>query len=222
MVILLLMATAGLSTDCHVSLKGEIDDAMVKKVEELNCLKPKIVLTSFGGDSTITLRLLSAIESKRAEVHLKEYCISACADIILPLVRRLTVEHGTFIAHHGNPFMKQAIAWHYRIPGIQYCHFEDVVQLRREYKDRGRNVLFWKWQLSHLKLIKFTVQSDPAPQTCPTMRMTFSYDLIATTRAELKDELGIDIGVQSCADIPGCVEAQRRGPFRGTRILTLS
>ena len=203
---------------CSLVLSEEITSATVLRVKQTECAHPRITLSSPGGDAETTFDLLDAMRSVKAIVEIKDYCMSACAEIILPLLSDVTVARGTLIAFHGNPIMKRALALHYRPPGYANCAFRDADRLEAEYLSHGRKPSFWRWQLDRLQLVDFKVQSDAPPGRCPSMSMVFKHAAVAPSRAQLTAEFGLTIPVPICADVVGCVADRTRRLF-GTDVV---
>lgn len=195
---------------CGLALVGEIDDAMISQISASTCQKPEVSISSRGGDAGKAFKLVDILRQKHASVTIGGECMSSCAEIILPLVQKVRVEPGTLIVVHGNPIMKKFAAQYYKVPTARNCQFENANRLTYEYKKLGLNDRFWTWQLRHLPMKEFRVQSDAAPGTCPSFGMTFVADGIAVTKGQLETELGVRIAVQTCADIDGCVEAKSK------------
>lgn len=183
---------------------------MLAKLSDINCREPEVSISSRGGDAGKAFELLDILRQKHASVTIKDECMSSCAEIIFPLLPKARVEPGVLIVVHGNPIMKKFAAQYYRVPAARFCSFEHASRLTYEYKKLGLNDRFWTWQLRHLPLTSFRVQSDAAPGTCPSFGMTFAADGVAVTKSQLQTELGVRIAVQTCADIEGCVEAKSK------------
>lgn len=92
-----------LATDGVLLLRGETDDRM------LQCLKAietapvtTVVIDSPGGPVGSAIPIADIIQRWRAAVIVRGACNSSCANYILPVARRVTLEPGAVVMIHGS------------------------------------------------------------------------------------------------------------------------
>jgi hypothetical protein len=76
-----------------------MDLSFVEKLSD----KSIVVIRSHGGDAEVALRLGELLYSKDAIVILRDYCLSACANYLLPAARQTFVMPHTIVGWHGGP-----------------------------------------------------------------------------------------------------------------------
>lgn len=90
------------SDDGIIHVNGRIDGKMLKYLQGQNIQKKTTIsITSAGGEVSPALDIADLVQSSGATVLVKEYCLSACASIILVAARKRSVEQGSLIAFHA-------------------------------------------------------------------------------------------------------------------------
>lgn len=59
-----------------------------------------IEITSQGGDTESALEIGRLIRQRGYSIHVKKYCLSACAQWILPAAKSVTINHDAIVAMH--------------------------------------------------------------------------------------------------------------------------
>ena len=74
---------------CSISLVGELKQEMEDSIKSLNCHDNAVLITSSGGDSNAAIKISNAIMARRASVKVVGYCVSACAEFVLPAAAKV-------------------------------------------------------------------------------------------------------------------------------------
>jgi len=84
----------------HVNIEGAITQELLTEIAQRKDRIRAITITSAGGDTKTAIQIENIIREKRISVTVSDYCISACAQWILPSTKYLTVNPGTLVAFH--------------------------------------------------------------------------------------------------------------------------
>lgn len=92
--------------DDQVILCGEIDRAIFKNLEHLVRTQPvsTVIVTSGGGWVTYAIEIANLLNENDIKLIARSKCLSACAQYLIALVERVSVEPNTAIGLHQNPY----------------------------------------------------------------------------------------------------------------------
>jgi hypothetical protein len=95
--------TCELSSTGVLRLQGTIDDRMHACVEALSIQHlHRVELDSPGGNVRVAMRIGDMLARFQTDMVVKNECSSSCANYILPVARRITVEAGALVILHGS------------------------------------------------------------------------------------------------------------------------
>lgn len=87
---------------------GPIDrrsaDEIISAINSDSSLRT-LMITSAGGQMPDALRIAEAVHDHQLDVAVRGYCISACAQYILPAGRYKRIEENSIVGFHGSPTM---------------------------------------------------------------------------------------------------------------------
>lgn len=102
-------AGAALQTPCDASaagdltLRGPTDAAMLACVQRhASPAIRRVIVNSGGGDVNSALSIAELLAPLRAEIVVRRECHSSCANYLLPVARRITLEPDSWILLHGS------------------------------------------------------------------------------------------------------------------------
>ncbi|HWT53119.1 MAG TPA: hypothetical protein VN113_13195, partial [Caulobacter sp.] len=88
----------------EIAFKGRISDAAAAALIPALDTGKVLRITSQGGDESAALALADAILSKGIRVRVSKYCLSACANAVLPAAKAISVDADAVIGLHGSAF----------------------------------------------------------------------------------------------------------------------
>lgn len=83
-----------------LKIEGRINPDLLPHIENLPKSIRKIEITSQGGDTLTAISISRIIRERNYELIVKKYCLSACAQWLMPSAKSLTVETGAVVAFH--------------------------------------------------------------------------------------------------------------------------
>lgn len=88
-----------------IRLEGRIDastpDALARRMHETNGIST-LEINSFGGDAVAAMRIARLLETSGLSLRVAGFCMSACANYLLPAAREVRLVNAT-IGFHGSP-----------------------------------------------------------------------------------------------------------------------
>lgn len=91
------------SADGDLTLRGPTDAAMLACVQRYaSPALRRVIVTSGGGDVNSALSIADLLAPLRAEIVVRRECHSSCANYLLPVARRITLEPDSWIILHGS------------------------------------------------------------------------------------------------------------------------
>ncbi len=91
----------------EIAFSGRISDAAAASLIPALGRGRTLRITSQGGDEAAALAIAEAIFSQGVQVHVSGYCLSACANAILPAAKSISIDAGAVIALHGSAFASE-------------------------------------------------------------------------------------------------------------------
>ena len=89
-----------------IRLEGRIDastpEALIRRIRETPEIK-FIEVNSFGGDAVAAMRVAHILETSQLSLRIAGFCMSACANYLLPAAREVSLINAT-IGFHGSPW----------------------------------------------------------------------------------------------------------------------
>ncbi len=83
-----------------LKIEGRINPDLLLHIENLPNSIRKIEITSQGGDTLTAISIGQIIRERNYELTVKKYCLSACAQWLMPSTKSLIVEAGAVVAFH--------------------------------------------------------------------------------------------------------------------------
>lgn len=197
---------------CEIVFAGQLDSRLLSGLEALTereCPQRALVLSSNGGEASISIKIAELIRDYDISVTIKDYCLSSCVEFLIPAANNLSFRDFPVIGVHGNPMLIEFLARHYNPPGIENCRFTSS-QKEYEIKSRKSNPEFWKAQLKTLGVENFYVGDADSFFGCPQFDVEFKSDLWILSSAEMDRYLFIAPDEKVCGDDPVVCEKKMR------------
>lgn len=108
--LLIVTALQALLLDEDMSYIGPIDEELLTKLESETSGSKVLRITSHGGETPAAIKIGRLISKRDYSLVVSRYCLSACAQWIMPSTRNLVVEDGTLIGlHKSASWMKKVL-----------------------------------------------------------------------------------------------------------------
>lgn len=181
--------------------RGDIDYKFVdflKTVPE----GTSVSLTSRGGFDAAAFAASRLMSEKRLSLDVRGYCLSACADIIIPSASKVILRDFPIIGMHGNPATAYLKA-HLVQPTMTQDQLETCAWFANEVK------ALWSSSADGTRLVDsydtvLVPLSATAGKSCPRVKYQHLYRLWSGD--ELRELFGLRIIGQTCADSKECIE----------------
>jgi len=209
----------GSRTQPPILVSGWISSATVKKVLDLPSPPQSITIeNSLGGSVEAAFKLADYINNHNLNIHFSGYCLSACAEIIIPSSARRTFSKNTLIGYHHNSVILNYLHKVYDPLQREFCYSDSAEKLRRIQREAGLNTEFWQVQYAALRVSSVNIQENG--ERCGELVFKTKYKFWFPSSQILSEELGLSFTKPICSDDQSCALKQTRAFLaRGTRIL---
>jgi hypothetical protein len=185
---------------CNIEVLGEISEAHLEKISNLKCKYLVLNIDSYGGEIGLSMDIAEIISSMNTTIIVNNYCISSCAEVILPSAKNIIFKNEPLIGFHGNSIMLEFLSNSIKPPGFENCTFDNAKRMREIYQKAEVNSEFWDFQLRYLRLKNLLAAPVKQSNQCPKMQMNFIHDLWFPSSISLKDDLKLKFKGEVCAD----------------------
>jgi len=180
------------------TLNGHIDYGMLKQAKLALLLPGDLRFSSYGGDANVALELAKIIRTSNKNVHIGEYCISACAEFVMPSARAIYVTRYTIIGYHINDFIVSSqLPAHRR---LNYCGYERYIWLSSLYKQKDLDVNFYKEIDRRLQFKILDSDVSVENKNCNEVTMTARRSMWYPTSKQLRTLLKMKVRGEICND----------------------
>lgn len=93
----------------YIKIVGQISEQTVRLLEEAPAGVTTVVITSQGGDTVAAIAAARIIRKRGYELEVRRYCLSACAQLILPAAKKATLIDLPIIGMHHSSTAFQAL-----------------------------------------------------------------------------------------------------------------
>ncbi len=193
-----------------VTIKGEISKTSFIQVQGLS-KKSRVIITSHGGDGDYALDIAEIILSKDLSVQVVDYCLSACADIIVPAGKRIVMTGKPLIGFHGNPFTDNLVLKRLGEHEGAACEIKRMARMKRILQARGLSEEAWVEQIKRIRFEK--VVKNPSAgnkNSCHFYRFYMKDKFWFPTSQQLSVLFGWKFEGEVCADDPECIRNKTR------------
>ena len=210
-------------TKCVRAVKGEASfngrlrgDKVVRVLNNMNDFG-RLRISSRGGLASTSLQAAQIIQLKKINIVIKKYCISGCAEKILPAASKVSFIDDPIIGFHQNILSSRYAVKSYAGDYNKYCNWLYARETEQSYSSSGHNVLFWQ---ETMKRLKPEFSFDYAPKKCPKTKYVFENQLWLPASDQLSELLGLKFSGSVCADdFEKCKKKVDRSWGVGTRIV---
>lgn len=200
-----------------IKLSGRIDSQMYQKLDPEKSANKDIIISSGGGETDYAFKIAQRIIENQNGIVVKDYCISACAEDILPAAKSISFRKRPIIGFHRNSFMNRAQMIRYG-GDVSNCSNKGIKNQQYLHELRGLNTEFWKETEKRLSLVSYQVV--PKGKSCPWKRRKFRNYMWLPTSKQLRELWGLKFQGEVCADeIAFCRRRIDARWKKGTRIV---
>lgn len=161
-------------------------------------------VNSGGGDPVYGEKASKYIIDKQMSIRLGRFCLSACAEYILPSAKTIIVAPETLIGFHQNPAMIRSFAVQSGYDEKPICHYGDEVGYINALHRKNSNGEYpWETVLRKIVLIRTKFSES---HTCVEVGFKFQHEMWFPTSEQIRDLFGVEFKGSICADNPDCIQ----------------
>ena len=210
------LVLTGCARSQSVFIRSSIDSSLYDHIRELDADRYEIKITSGGGLSYPAIKLGVYLLDKKVHLKVQDYCLSACAEFLLPAADEIRFVDNPVVGFHWSPLM----TYHQYVrvgAELSACTFPTGDQLTL-LNARHLNTEFWRETEKRLKLKHFeTIMNG---ERCPMKIREFENRFWLPTSDQLRNIWGLKFTGSVCADdFVRCMDKVNRIWARGTRIV---
>lgn len=177
-----------------------------------------LTIESRGGHSNDFIERAWILEETHPTVIVKNVCISACAEYILPVASKIILEDSPIVAMHGSPIILQMVrdkAFNNEPSG---CLETSSQMLKMVQDNNSVHPDYNQDQINYLSVK--SVERGDVIQGCQLANVMFENDYWLPTSAQLDKYFAADIEGKTCADeLESCKETLDRRWRKGGRYI---
>ncbi|WP_425990263.1 hypothetical protein [Brevundimonas sp. TWP2-3-2] len=185
-----------------MQISGRIDEDVAEQFQSRLQDGATVELDSLGGDASSAWHIGQELYDARATVEVKNNCVSACAEFLLPAARQLFVSPRSLIGYHGGDFMFDRLARRF-LNNVSFVDPERLSWLEVLYGERrlSRNFSAEVQQRLDVRFVRRDNSAD-----VPQLAIFSVNSLWFPTSDQLRNLLGLPIAGPVCADDRRCWE----------------
>lgn len=193
------------------TISGPIGDPFLSYIQQLPP-DSTVVINSLGGSAAVGIDIAQFVQHNRIHVRVDEFCLSACAEFILPAAESVQLGPRAIIGFHGGDFLFENLA--HEAGADDSCAAPRTEALRAIYEARGFAPSFAFEVAERLDITSYRPPSSPT--TCDA-----SFDSRRLVWFPSADQLrslwGLQFTGSICVDDPACVDATMKHLIRSGR-----
>lgn len=194
LVIALLSTTGCLKK--RYKLNGKIDQEFLAKVKSIPA-NEEVIVTSGGGNIYYADEVALLFKNRDLSTVVKRYCVSACAEDILPSSKRITFANRPIIGFHHNSIMAYDLAKERNID-LSSCNIDSAFFQKEIYGWKNLSLKFWKETYNRLEPLY--VEFQDKGRNCPKFIWKFKHEVWIPTSIQLRELWGLEFEGETCAD----------------------
>jgi hypothetical protein len=193
------------------TITGPIGDPFLSYVRQLPP-DALVVVSSLGGSADVGLEIAEYVQRNRIHVRIDEFCLSACAEFILPAAQSVEFGPQAIIGFHGGDFLFEHLAQ--EAGADNSCAAPRTAALHAIYATRGLHPTFALEVLQRLEMTSYRPPSSPThcDATFESRRLVWF-----PSSDQLRSLWGLRFTGTICVDDPACVETRMRHMIRSGR-----
>ncbi len=163
-----------------------------------------IDIRSYGGEADSSIDLADRISQHNVTVRVREYCLSACAELIVPAAKTIIMIGEPLIGFHGNAMTYQYLLEKEELPELAKCEEVRSDKFREIYRRRNIKMSSWDKQIKLVGIYYDSSQSDKQDKTCSMSIFSSKYKYWFPTSVQLRNDFGWKFDGEVCADAIEC------------------
>lgn len=176
-----------------------------------------VVFNSTGGRTSVSLKISDIILEEDLSIKVDRFCLSNCAEILLPAAKNVYFENAPLIGFYGSMLSYEGFTKLHAKKNANLCNW--VYARRQEELLERKNLSkgFWKEQMLRLKP---NISFEYKPDSCPWRVYKFENQIWLPTGEQLEEIWGLDFTGSVCADdLNSCSKRVNKRWRKGTRIV---
>jgi hypothetical protein len=193
----------------HIS--GPISDRFLNYMRQLPP-NSTVVVSSLGGSAAVGIDIAEFVQANHIHIQVDEFCLSACAEYILPAAESVELGPHAIIGFHGGDFLFENLAQ--EAGADDSCAAPRTAALHAIYAARGLNPSFANEVAARLEITSYRPPSSPT--TCDA-----AFDsrrlIWFPSGDQLRSLWGLHFTGSICVDDTACVEERMKHMIRSGR-----
>ena len=180
----------------YVYLNSNIDKSALDYITAINSKNIELTITSSGGNVKTATDMAKYLMTKNLQLSVTDYCLSACAEKIIPSADQIKFIDHPIIGFHWSPIMN----YNHIIqldPKLTNCD-SDAQKQREILSYHNLNIDFWKDVEKRLNLLEYKLVKGDG--NCPFISRRFENDFWLPTSKQLQQLWGLKFSGNTCAD----------------------
>lgn len=186
------------------SFPVSIDEVFLEKLRAATDFQ-EITVSSTGGDPDFAEIAAEIIQEKHLKIRIEHFCLSSCAEYLLPAAHSITLSNKSVIGFHQNPLMINYIKETFsEFQQHEICYYSDNLEyIEKLHFEKLKNSEYWKTTLDKIELndAGFVKKDD-----CIEVQFIFNNRLWLPTSNQLKSGMGLQFEGSICSDDPTCYQ----------------
>lgn len=183
-----------------------IDENLLRKFQQIENNEHPIIFGSSGGDAAIALKIADIIITKKININIAGLCLSACAEIILPVSVKYSnaklLKLPLIGYHHNSEIYRITVSDSY-VNSRTECYNKLNTDFLNFRKKMGLN---YNSLLYQINAINPFIGNTSASENCKSSKIELGRSFWFPTSVQLREIYGIHISENVCADVPKCFE----------------
>lgn len=118
----------------YIKIVGEISTKTVELLKNAPSDVKKVVITSQGGDTKAAIAAARVLNARGFELVVRGYCLSACAQMLMPAAKKVTLEDMPIVGMHQTATAFEKLLYNAGMDD-EAVKYAEVAQLEQQFYD---------------------------------------------------------------------------------------
>lgn len=194
-------ATQSVDAPDSVFVRGDIDQGFVSSLDSQAEPGGRVRVSSGGGSADSALLAARILSDRQINLTVDSYCVSACAEFLIPAAASVSLGRSAVIAFHGNDIAYAEIARRLREPSS--CSSQRLPELLSYYARHRMRVTFSNDV--ERRIGRHSERFEQAERDCAKVVSRTEATYWYPTSTQLRALWGLEIHNDICADNERCI-----------------
>jgi len=186
---------------------GPINEQFIERLSNLEPDETVITINSTGGTGRLSMRAANIIENSKITVIVDQYCLSACAEYLLPAAQEVIFKNDPLIGFHWNTLSLHQQINQKATKNLSFCDSIEIDKIESFYARKKINTEFWK--LTYERISEPKIKLTYLDNACPKLEIIgVNHSLWFPSEETLKTDFGLKFSGSLCSDYQACFEVK--------------